>query len=247
MRFGFEGQGCFPTGKHYPGIAHLLKIAASGVAEEFDSQTPLAEIPLVSIDTETTGRDPRQDRIVEIACVVLLGGEVVEKRVWLVNPGQPIPQEAFEVHGISDDDVRDKPPFSDIVTELADAMKDRVPVAYNADFDRQAIHAELDRAGNAARKKPPGFRPGICWLDPLVWARELHKEEKSRSLGAMADLLGVELEKAHRATDDAAAAALVLREFFKDKRVPSTYAAFVHEQQRLARLQGEERMYWRNP
>jgi DNA polymerase III subunit epsilon len=247
MRFGFEGQGCFPTGKHYPGIAHLLRIAASGVAEEFDSQSPLAEIPLISIDTETTGRDPRTDRAVEIACVVLLGGVIVEKQVWLVNPGRPIPQEAFEVHGISDDDVKDKPPFAEIVAELAAAMSGRVPVAYNAEFDRTVLLSELELSGAMPRKKPPAFRPGTAWLDPLVWARELYKEEKSRSLGAIAELVGVNLEKAHRATDDAAAAALVLVEFFKDKRVPSTYAAFVHEQQRLARLQGEERQYWRNP
>jgi DNA polymerase-3 subunit epsilon len=224
-----------------------LKVAASGVADEFDSQTPLAEIPLVSIDTETTGRDPRNDRIVEIACVVLLGGEIVDKQVWLVNPGRPIPKEAFDVHGISDEDVESAPPFSELVSDLAQAMKDKVPVAYNAEFDQVALLAELDRAKNVPRKKPPAFRPGTAWLDPLVWARELYKEEKSRSLGAIAGLLNVQLEQAHRATDDAAAAALVLLEFFKDKRVPSNYAAFVHEQQRLARLQGEERQYWRNP
>lgn len=247
MRFGFEGQGCFPTGRHYPGIAHLLKVAASGIAEEFDSQTPLAELPLVSIDTETTGRDPRNDRIVEIACVVLLGGRIVEQQSWLINPGRPIPAEASEVHGIKDEDVAGKPTFSDIVPELVEATKNRVPVAYNAGFDQVAILAELDRATGVPRAKPPALRREICWFDPLVWARDLHKEEKSRSLGAMAELLGIELETAHRATDDAVAAALVLFEFFKDTRVPRTYAAFIHEQQRLARLQGEERQYWRSP
>src|SRR5690606_8740780 len=146
----------------------------------------------------------------EIACVVLLGGKIVEKQVWLVNPGRPIPKEAFDVHGIGDDDVKDAPPFAALVPELAEAMKDRVPVAYNAEFDRVALQSELDRAGNVPRKEPPAFRPGIAWLAPLVWARELYKEEKSRSLGAIAELLGVKLEQAHRATDDAAAAALVL-------------------------------------
>jgi hypothetical protein len=169
-----------------------LKVAASGVADEFDSQTPLAEIPLVSIDTETTGRDPRNDRIVEIACVVLLGGEIVDKQVWLVNPGRPIPKEAFDVHGISDEDVESAPPFSELVSDLAQAMKDKVPVAYNAEFDQVALLAELDRAKNVPRKKPPAFRPGTAWLDPLVWARELYKEEKSRSLGAIAGLLNVQ-------------------------------------------------------
>lgn len=247
MRFGFEGQGCFPTGKHYPGIAHLLKIAASGVADEFDSQTPLAELPMVSIDTETTGRDPATARIVEIACIVALQGTITERHDWLVNPGCPIPDEAREVHGISDDDVKDKPPFAAIIGELTAAVKDRLPVAYNAEFDQRVLLAEIERAGNAGRHKPPAFRSGVRWLDPLVWARELYKDQKKRSLGAMAELLGVELENAHRATDDAVAALKVLGEFFKDQRVPSTYAAFIHEQQRLQRQQGEERQYWQNP
>jgi DNA polymerase III subunit epsilon len=247
MRFGFEGQGCFPTGKHYPGIAHLLKFAASGVAEEFDSQTALADLALVAIDTETTGRDPNNDRLVEIACIVIERGQIIERHSWLVNPGRPIPQEAFEVHGISDDDVKDKPSFAEIIPQLLEVMTQRVPVAYNAEFDQRVLLAELERAGNLPRHKPPAFRPGLCWLDPLVWARALHKDEKSRSLGAMAELLHIQLEQAHRATDDAVAAALVLAEFFKDPRVPAIYAAFIHEQQRLARLQGEERQYWRNP
>jgi DNA polymerase III alpha subunit (gram-positive type) len=82
-------------------------------------------------------------------------------------------------------------------------------------------------------------------MDPLIWARELHKDAKSKALGAMAELLGVQLETAHRATDDAAAAARIMGRFFADTRVPRTYSAFMQEQSRLGRAQREDRPYWR--
>jgi DNA polymerase-3 subunit epsilon len=86
MRAGEEGGGCFPTGRHYPGIAHLLRIVAQGLVDGIDGATSINDVPLIAIDTETTGRDFAVDRIVEIAAVVWLGGEVVARQRWLVNP-----------------------------------------------------------------------------------------------------------------------------------------------------------------
>lgn len=247
MKTGAEGGGCFPTGRHYPGIAHLLRAVAAGVAEEIGAEQAFSDLPLVAIDTETTGRDPATDRVVEIACVIFRGGAVVERKFWLVNPGLPIPKEAFDVHGIGDDQVRDKPPFSAVASEVLRALEGAVPVAYNAEFDRAFLLAELGRSAALDGKPlPPACRGGIDWIDPLIWARELHKLEKGKSLREVAARLGVELVNAHRATDDAEAALSVLRAFATDPRVPRTYAAMVQEQRRLSRQQEEERARWRN-
>lgn len=246
MRGGADGGGCFPTGRHYPGIAHLLRVVAAGLADEFSSETPMSDVALVAIDTETTGRDPAIDRIVEIACVVYRGGQTVDRRVWLVNPGRPIPKEAFDVHGISDDDVQDKPEFAGIVDELLDALAGTVPLAYNAEFDRNFIVAELQRSGHSRSEMPPACRKGVEWVDPLVWARELQKYEKSKALGAVCARLGIEIAQAHRATDDAEAALAVLSAFSTDTRVPNTYGAFIQEQRRLGRQFAEERARWRS-
>lgn len=246
MRAGADGGGCFPTGRHYPGIAHLLRVVAAGLADEFSGETPMSDVVLVAIDTETTGRDPAVDRVVEIACVVWKQGSTVVRHEWLVNPGQPIPKEAFDVHGIGDDDVRDKPGFAGIVDELLDVLEAAVPLAYNAEFDRRFLLAELERAGHAARQLPPACRKGIEWVDPLVWARELQRHEKSKALGEVCARLGIEIAQAHRATDDAEAALAVLQAFSTDTRVPKTYAAFIQEQRRLAREFEEERARWRN-
>ena len=246
MRAGEEGGGCFPTGRHYPGIAHLLRIVAQGLIDELDGGTPMTDLPLVSIDTETTGRDPAVDRVIELAAVVWVRGEVTARHRWLVNPGRPIPKEAFDVHGISDDHVRDQPTFSAVCAEILEALEGKVPVAYNAEFDRAFLFEELTRAGAANdRALPPTARRGVEWVDPLVWARELQKEEKSRALSDVAERLGVKLEKAHSAVDDAEAAVRVLSVFLGDARVPKTYAAFIQEQKRLGRLHEEDRQYWR--
>lgn len=246
MRFSFSGEGCFPTGRHYPAIAHLIRVAAAGLADEFDVQTLLSELPLVAIDTETTGRDYEQDRIVEIACVIYRRGRIEKRHSWLVNPERPIPKEAFDVHGISDDDVRDKPTFKGIASEVLEVLQGCLPVAYNAEFDQRFLLKELERCGYSGGKLPPSARRAVKWIDPLTWARFLHKDAKSKALGAMAELLGIELERAHRATDDAAAAVLVLARFFEDARVPERYGALMQEQQRLTRIQEEERSYWRS-
>lgn len=236
--------GCFPTGRHYPGIAHLLRVAALGLAEGFAGDHLVSELPVVAIDTETTGRDPASDRIVEVACVRWERGEITLRKSWLVNPGRPIPQEAFEVHGISDDAVKDAPSFEGILPELLEALAGAIPLAYNAEFDRKQLLSELGRVA-APATPPPAFQKNAEWLDPLVWARELQKLEKSRALAEVAARLGIELTQAHRATHDAEAALNVFIKFQDDTRLPRTYGAFLQEQRRLARAFENERIRWR--
>jgi DNA polymerase III subunit epsilon len=236
--------GCFPTGRHYPGIAHLLRVAALGLADGFAGDYLVADLPIVAIDTETTGRDPASDRVVEVACVRWERGEIVLRKSWLVNPGRPIPKEAFDVHGISDDDVKDAPAFEAIVPELLEALAGAIPLAYNAEFDRKQLLSELGRLA-APASPPPAFQKNAEWLDPLVWARELQKLEKSRALGEVAARLGIELAQAHRATNDAEAALNIFVRFREDARLPKTYGAFLQEQRRLARAFESERIRWR--
>jgi DNA polymerase-3 subunit epsilon len=236
--------GCFPTGRHYPGIAHLLRVAALGLADGFAGDHIVADLPIVAIDTETTGRDPATDRVVEVACVRWERGEITLRKSWLVNPGRAIPKEAFDVHGISDEAVKDAPAFAAIVPELLEAMTGAIPLAYNAEFDRKMLTSELARLA-ATPAPPPAFQKNVEWIDPLVWARELQKLEKSRALGEVAARLGIEISQAHRATDDAEAALNVFVRFQDDTRLPKNYGAFLNEQRRLSRAFEQERVRWR--
>lgn len=244
-----DAGGCFPTGRHYPGIAHLIRISVEGLCSEWESDADIRDIPWVSIDTETTGREAEIDRIVEVGLVFVRGGDVVGERGWLINPGCPIPDEASAVHGIFDADVADKPTFEQVAGEILQALGGHLPLAYNAEFDRAFLRKEVERSSLHVdvpdSELPPAVRDEVTWMDPLDWARELQKEEKSRALGDVCQRLGIELENAHRATDDAKAAGRVMAAFMKDSRVPRPYGAFIKEQRRLGRLFEFERVRWR--
>ena len=243
-----DACGCFPSGRHYPGIAHLLRTVARGLVAELAAESMWHDLPIALIDVETTGRDASVDRVVEIGIVVGLGGEVLRRFNWLVHPGQPISDEARAVHGISDDDVKDAPRFEAVAAEVAAALEGCIPGAYNALFDRAFLMNEFARAGHAPPTDAlpcPALRRDVEWVDPLVWARELQREEKSKALGEVAGRRGVALENAHRASDDAEAALRVLSVLAGDARVPKVHGSFVQEQRRLSQLQADERRRWK--
>ena len=240
-----DACGCFPTGRHYPGIAHLLKVQIRGLVAGFANDVPWHEIDVALLDVETTGRDASVDRVVELGIVVGRRGEVVAKYNWLINPGIPIPAEVTAIHHITDEMVADKPRFETVSHEIAAALKGCVPAAYNALFDRAFLMSEFSRA-KADTSGVPALTREVEWLDPLVWAREIQEGEKSRSLGDVAARLGVSLEKAHRAQDDAEAALRVLYALGTDSRIPTTYGAMVQEQRRIAQVQADARRMWRS-
>jgi DNA polymerase III subunit epsilon len=243
-----DGCGCFPSGRLYPGIAHLLRSIVRGLVEEFAQDMAWHDIPIALLDVETTGRDASVDRVVEIGIVIARHGAVTSRYNWLLNPGVPIPAEVSAIHGIKDEDVKDSPRFEAVAHEVAAALGGCVPAAYNAAFDRAFLVNEFARTSYAPAAQtaaPPALRKDVEWIDPLVWAREIQQGEKSRALGEVAARLGVKLENAHRASDDAEAAVLVLYSLAQSGRIPAAYGALVQEQRRLALLHADERRRWK--
>ncbi|MFP7672389.1 DNA polymerase III subunit epsilon [Marivita sp. S0852] len=99
----------------------------------------------IVLDTETTGFEPEQgDRIVEIGAVELYN-HVPTGRTYhqYINPERSMPQDAFEVHGLGDDFLRDKPVFADIAQAFVDFIEDATLVIHNAAFDMKFLNAEL--------------------------------------------------------------------------------------------------------
>lgn len=120
----------------------------------------------IVIDTETTGLEPSDGhRIVEIGGVELLN-HVPTGRIYhqYINPQRPMPQDAFQVHGLGDAFLADKPVFSQIVDGFLRFIGDAVLVIHNAEFDMRFFNAELDRVG-----KPK--LPSKQALDTLALAR----------------------------------------------------------------------------
>lgn len=105
----------------------------------------------IVFDTETTGLDPDNgDKIVEIGMIEIIDllptGKTFHR---YVNPMRNMPQEAFKVHGLSENFLRDFPIFGDseICDEMMDFIQDSQMVAHNAEFDRKFLNAELKNVG----------------------------------------------------------------------------------------------------
>lgn len=134
----------------------------------------------IVLDTETTGFDPQSgDRIVEIGGVELINHVRTENRYHqYINPQRDMPTGAFEVHGLSEEFLSDKPVFKQIAQSFLDFVGDSVLVIHNAAFDMKFLNAELDWAGlgqlpmsqsldtlDMARKRFPGANntlDGLC-------------------------------------------------------------------------------------
>jgi DNA polymerase-3 subunit epsilon len=102
----------------------------------------------IVLDTETTGLDPRDHRIVEIGAVELMNYVRTGRDYHVyINPERSMPAEAFAVHGLGDAFLRTKPRFGEIVDGFVDFIGDAPLVIHNASFDIAMINAELRRLG----------------------------------------------------------------------------------------------------
>jgi DNA polymerase III subunit epsilon len=129
----------------------------------------------IVLDTETTGLDPHQGhRLIEVGCIELLNripsGQTFHR---YVNPQRDVPAEAFAIHGLSGDFLKDKPLFADVADELIAFIGEAPLVAHNASFDLNFINAEFERAGRA-----PIARDRV--VDTLLLARRKHPGSPNR-------------------------------------------------------------------
>jgi DNA polymerase-3 subunit epsilon len=160
------------------------------------------ERPLAFLDLETTGLNPRQDRIVELAIIRFApGGEVME-RARRFNPGVPIPAEASRVHGITDADVAAQPAFSQTARSLFELIDPCDLIGFNIRrFDLPILIAEFRRAGIRfdARSRR------------IVDIQAIFHREERRDLSAAARFyLREEHLEAHSAMSDTRTSAAVL-------------------------------------
>ena len=136
----------------------------------------------VVLDTETTGLEiSKGHRIIEIGCV-----EIIDRRItdnhwhYYINPERKVDIGAFEVHGISNEFLLDKPRFKDIATDFLDYIRGAELVIHNAPFDVGFLDHELNKLDPT-----PTPIDSICSvLDTLTMARRKHPGQKN-SLDAL--------------------------------------------------------------
>ena len=103
--------------------------------------------PICFFDLETTGTNISKDRIVEISILKVYPDGKEESKTWLVNPEMKIPKEVIAIHGITDEDVKDKPTFKEIAKEIHNFLKDSDLGGFNSNrFDIPILAEEMLRA-----------------------------------------------------------------------------------------------------
>ena len=139
----------------------------------------------IVLDTETTGLSPSQgDRLVEIGCVELINHIPSGRNYHVyINPQRSMPEEAFRVHGLSEEFLADKPLFAAVADEFREFLGDAQLIIHNAPFDMGFLNAELSKAG-----QPPLSNKVI---DTVMLAREKHPGARV-SLDALCKHYGID-------------------------------------------------------
>lgn len=175
------------------------------------------EIPRATWDTETTGVNVAEDRIVTAAFTVRTPGRGDRPFTWLINPGVPIPPETTRVHGIDDakaqaEGAEPKVALDQIAGHLALALSRGMPlVAFNHSFDWSILHYELRRYGLPTVEERIGGDP-MTLIDPAVIDKQMDRYVKGKNQRRLKPTCGrydVELTDWHEAQADALAALLI--------------------------------------
>ena len=137
----------------------------------------------IVLDTETTGLNVKLgDRVIEIGCVEVLSRRISERTFHVyVNPEREIDEGASLVHGLTLDQLRDKPKFREVARDFLDYVRGAELIIHNADFDVEFLDAELSRIGLG---KLADHIASVT--DTLAFARELHPGKKN-SLDALCE------------------------------------------------------------
>lgn len=148
-------------------------------------------------DLETTGIYPLAgDRIIEMAMIKVSNGKILDKLHILLNPEKEIPEEAQNIHKITNEMLRDKPVFSlNIANKLLSFIGNSILVAHNASFDIGFLSKEFAKLGIIYEE----------WdaLDTLKMSRSAFPYEKRHNLESMIKMYGIEIsDKFHRASYD---------------------------------------------
>lgn len=133
----------------------------------------------IILDTETTGLEPAEGhRIIEIGCVELINRRLTDNRYQVyINPEREIDAGAIEVHGITNEQLAEKPKFADVAQDFLEFVKGAELIIHNAPFDIGFINHELARMTKG--KTPPRIEDFCSVVDTLKLARGMHPGQKN--------------------------------------------------------------------
>ena len=155
----------------------------------------------VAVDIETTGLNKNKDRVIEIAAVKFIDGNMTEDFSTFINPLMPIPHKISQLTGITDEDVCNAVTFDKIMADFLEFIGRLAICGHNVEFDISFLNAEIKRHGGTEITN---------WnLDTLSLSRTILELEEGYALSKVARHLNISLEDAHRALNDAKASGLI--------------------------------------
>lgn len=153
----------------------------------------------VSLDLETTGLNPKLDKIIEIGAVKVVEGKITKTFETFVNPGRILSEKVKELTGIQDEDLCDAPFIEDCIQELLDFIGDLPLLGHSVLFDYSFVKRAAVNTGRTFDKEG---------IDTLTISRKYLQELESRNLGFLCKYFQISHEE-HRALGDAMATHLL--------------------------------------
>ena len=206
--------------------------------------TPLISLHAAVVDTETTGLNVKEDRIVQIGGVHIEGMSISgENRLdVLVNPGLPIPQASSKIHGIYDKDVKDVGQFASVAEILNSFLDGRILIGHNIGFDIAILEQEYERVGL--------YWQEILYLDTMILGRCANPRLPDHSLETLSTWLQIDIQNRHTALGDAQATAEVflgLVPHLKDKGIRTLAEAYATSAQSSEIIETHLKSGWKPP
>lgn len=191
----------------------------------------------VALDLETTGLNPKRDRIIEVGAVRVRNGKATDSFQSLINPGRMLNEVVCKLTGITADMLEGAPDEEEILPEILDFIKEDVLVGHRILFD----YSFLKRL--AVNRKLSLERKGI---DTLKLAKKFLPDIESRRLGFLCSYYGIE-HKAHRALGDAKASSdlylKLARDFYNEKDFAPADLVFKIKKETPISKPQKERLY----
>ncbi|HSX13917.1 MAG TPA: DUF3820 family protein [Chlamydiales bacterium] len=179
---------------------------------------PMRKEVFVCLDCESTGLDPKNDRVIEIAAALFTYDEVLQRFETLIDPQSQIPESSQEIHKINQEMVEGKPKISEVLPGFLKMIEGRILVGHGIGFDIALIAAEAQRhqIPTTIEKQP--------YFDTLRMAR-IYGESPVNSLQHLRQHFNIEPEGAHRAMSDV----IVNIEVFKQLGKPYDTVEALHD------------------
>jgi len=179
-------------------------MVASSIEEQLKS--------LVFVDTETTGLNAGVDRVIEIGILRVENGVVKQKYSRIINPMIEVPEFSYKMTGIKKKEIKNAPTFAEVKNEIYELLHGALFVAHNAKFDYDFLDQEFMKVD------VPFSLPQLCTVKLTRW---LYPHFPRHDLDTVTQRLHLEIEKRHRAYDDAAPLweilQIIQKKFPKDK------------------------------